>query len=300
MKFGQVEDPSKIDFTLPPTHPKTIQLLNRLNDSQERPFDVFVGCAKWNKQDLKGFYPRGTKDELVYYATQFNAIELNATFYNSPSKEQVLTWKEKTPDGFHFFPKLPNRISHFRRLLNVQEPTVAFCDAVSLFEDKLGMTFLQLHDNFKPDQLERLTAYLEAFPKGIPLAVEVRNKAWFVDQEILDAYTLLLERLHVANVLVDTAGRRDLLHMRLTSPQAFIRYVGANHPSDYARLDDWIERIKEWRAAGLQSLYFFVHQNIEKESPLLSAYFIEKLNQTFGLALHVPNAGEQGQQKLGL
>ena len=300
MKFGQVEDPSKIDFTLPPTHPKTIQLLNRLNDSQERPFDVFVGCAKWNKQDLKGFYPRGTKDELAYYATQFNAIELNATFYNSPSKEQVLTWKEKTPAGFHFFPKLPNQISHFRRLLNVQEPTVAFCDAVSLFEDKLGMTFLQLHDNFKPDQLERLTAYLEAFPKGIPLAVEVRNKAWFVDQEILDAYTLLLERLHVANVLVDTAGRRDLLHMRLTSPQAFIRYVGANHPSDYARLDEWIEKIKEWRAAGLQSLYFFVHQNIEKESPLLSAYFIEKLNQTFGLALHVPNAGEQGQQKLGL
>jgi len=300
MKFGQVEDPSKIDFTLPSTHPKTIQLLNRLNDSQERPFDVFVGCAKWNKQDLKGFYPRGTKDELAYYATQFNAIELNATFYNSPSKEQVLTWKEKTPAGFHFFPKLPNQISHFRRLLNVQEPTVAFCDAVSLFEDKLGMTFLQLHDNFKPDQLERLTAYLEAFPKGIPLAVEVRNKAWFVDQEILDAYTLLLERLHVANVLVDTAGRRDLLHMRLTSPQAFIRYVGANHPSDYARLDEWIEKIKEWRAAGLQSLYFFVHQNIEKESPLLSAYFIEKLNQTFGLALHVPNAGEQGQQKLGL
>jgi len=300
MKFGQVEDPSKIDFTLPPTHPKTTKLLNQLSDSQEETFHVFVGCAKWNKQDLKGFYPRGTKDELVYYATQFNSIELNATFYNAPSKEQVLTWKEKTPNGFKFFPKLPNQISHYRRLLNAQEPTIAFCDAVSLFEDKLGMTFLQLHDNFKPDQLERLAAYLEAFPPGIPLAVEVRNQAWFVDQKVLEAYTMLLERLHFTNVLVDTAGRRDLLHMRLTSPQAFIRYVGANHPSDYARLDEWIEKIKEWRAAGLQSLYFFVHQNIEKESPLLSAYFIEKLNQTFGLALHVPNAGEQGQQKLGL
>ena len=49
-----------------------------------------------------------------------------------------------------------------------------------------------------------------------------------------------------ANIIVDTAGRRDMLHMRLTTPSAFIRYVGANHPSDYTRLDDWVERIENW------------------------------------------------------
>jgi len=295
MKFGQVENPEAIDFKLPPTPSDTIHLLEESKNNHA--FEVYVGCAKWNKQDLKGFYPRGTKDELTYYATQFNAIELNATFYNSPSKEQVQVWKDKTPADFKFFPKLPNQISHFRRLLNVKEPTIAFCDAVSQFEEKLGMVFLQLHDNFKPDQFERLKAYVTDFPKGIPLAVEVRNQEWFLNKNVLGQYAALLERAQVSNVIVDTAGRRDMLHMRLTSPQAFIRYVGANHSSDYKRLDDWVERIKEWRDAGLQSLYFFVHQNIEKESPLLSAYFIEKLNKAFNLSLKAPKGSGAEEQK---
>ncbi|MFC6099939.1 DUF72 domain-containing protein [Olivibacter domesticus] len=287
MKFGQVEDPSKIDFSLPSTHPDTYALLEKAGNGTDI-FEVFVGCAKWNKQDLKGFYPRGTKDELSYYASQFNAIELNATFYNSPDKQQVDVWKNKVPEGFKFFPKIPNTVSHFRRLVNSKEPTEAFCDAISFFEDKLGMTFLQMHDNFKPSQFDRLKEYVTSFPKGIPLAIEVRNEEWFADKDASEKYFSLLEKEKVANVVVDTAGRRDLLHMRLTTPQAFVRYVGANHKSDYARLDDWIDRIKEWRDKGLKSLYFFVHQNIEKESPLLSAYFIEKLNLAFHLDLKLP------------
>lgn len=296
MKFGQVKDPSQVDFTLPNTHSDTIRVLNASKDKNA--FKVSVGCAKWNKQDLKGFYPRGTKDELTYYAGQFNAIELNATFYSAPDKQQVLTWKNKVPADFKFFPKLPNQISHYRRLLNADEPTIAFCDAISFFEEKLGMAFLQLHDNFKPTNLDRLSAYLASFPKGIPLAVEVRSEDWFKDKNVFDEFTRILEQQHMANVIVDTAGRRDMLHMRLTSPEAFIRYVGANHSSDYERLDEWVDRIRQWRSEGLQSLYFFVHQNIEVESPLLSAYFIEKLNKVFDLNLHIPkglaDTGEQG------
>jgi uncharacterized protein YecE (DUF72 family) len=100
-----------------------------------------------------------------------------------------------------------------------------------------------------------------------------------------------MEAHNATNIIVDTAGRRDILHMRLTSPVAFIRYVGANHESDYARLDEWIERIKNWQKKGLQQLYFFVHQNIEKESPLLATYFIEKLNAACKLHLTIPSKG---------
>lgn len=77
MKFGQVEDPSQIDFTLPKDHLRTKEILK---ETQSKDFNVSIGCAKWNKTDLKGFYPKGTKDELTYYSTQFNSIELNATF----------------------------------------------------------------------------------------------------------------------------------------------------------------------------------------------------------------------------
>jgi len=292
MIFGQVADPGSVDFTLPADHPETERVLS--SKSSNSSFEVFIGCAKWNKTDLKGFYPKGTKDELSYYSTQFNSIELNATFYNSPTMAQVETWKVKTPDGFKFFPKIPNTVSHFKRLIDVGAPVQEFCEAVSLFEEKLGMVFLQMHDNFKPKDFLRVESFVKEFPPAVPLALEVRNGEWFTNESIANRFYHLLEEYDRANVIVDTAGRRDMLHMRLTNSVAFIRYVGANHESDYKRLDDWLERIKIWRKQGLQKLYFFVHQNVEKESPLLSAYFIKKMNKEFNLNLTVPKTLNEG------
>lgn len=285
MKFGQVPDPSQIDFTIPKDHPRTKEILK---EKKSKDFNVYVGCAKWNKTDLKGFYPRGTKDELTYYSTQFNSIELNATFYSMPSPDQVSTWKDKTPDDFKFFPKITNTVSHYKRLLNTTEAVTSFATSVLNFDEKLGMVFLQLHDNFKPKDYERLEKFIQDWPKEVPLAVELRNEEWFADEETFNKTMDLFEKHNVTNIIVDTAGRRDLLHMRLTTPTAFIRYVGANADSDYTRLDDWIEHIKLWKNEGLENLYFFVHQNIEKASPLLSAYFIEALNKEFKMNIHVP------------
>lgn len=285
MKFGQVDDPSQIDFTLPKDHPQTKEILSQNKKGLE---NISIGCAKWNKTDLKGFYPKGTKDELSYYATQFNSIELNATFYGMPSSEQVQTWKEKTPENFKFFPKITNTVSHFRRLLNVDDVVTQFATAVLNFDEKLGMVFLQLHDNFKPKDYDRLEKFIEKWPKEVPLAVELRNNEWFADEEIFDKICALFTAKNITNIIVDTAGRRDMLHMRLTTPNAFIRYVGANAESDYQRLDDWLKRLSERKKQGLQNLDFFVHQNVEKASPLLSTYFIEQMNKSWKTEIHVP------------
>ena len=287
MKFGQSQNPEVIDFLLPADDPHTTEILKQ-NDTS-KPLTIYVGCAKWNKTDLKNFYPRGTKDELTYYSRQFNSIELNATFYGMPSRDQVITWKDKAPDNFRFFPKVTQSISHMRRLNDVQALTTEYCDNISNFEDRLGMVFLQLHDNFKYKNYDRLVSFIENFPKAIPLAVELRNTEWFNDKVVSEEVYSLFEKHQITNVLVDTAGRRDLLHMRLTTPKAFIRYVGANDPqSDRERLDDWINRLKIWVDQGLRDIYFFVHQNMELESPFLSAYFIERLNKEFGLNLQIP------------
>ena len=287
MKFGQSENPEFIDFQLPADDPKTSEILKQNNPA--KPMNVYVGCAKWNKTDLKNFYPKGTKDELTYYSTQFNSIELNATFYRIPSREQVINWKDKTPDGFKFFPKVNQTISHFRRLNDVQALVEEYCDNISNFEEKLGMAFLQLHDNFGPKNYDKLVNFIENFPKAIPLAVELRNTEWFNKKVVSDEVYQLFEKHQITNIIVDTAGRRDLLHMRLTTPIAFIRYVGANNPqSDRERLDTWIDQLKIWVPLGLRDIYFFVHQNLELESPFLSAHFIERLNTEFGLALQMP------------
>ena len=292
MKFGQVEDPSIVDFTLPSDHPRTAEILSKSNSELK---ELFIGCAKWNKTDLKGFYPRGTKDELTYYATQFNSIELNATFYGMPSPEQVITWRDKTPSDFKFFPKITNTVSHFRRLKDVFDPVTQYVTSVMNFDEKLGMVFLQLHDNFKPKDYDRLEKFVKEWPQEIPLAVELRNEEWFSDEEVFNTTCDLFEAYNITNIIVDTAGRRDMLHMRLTTPFAFIRYVGANAESDYERLDDWLERLEDWKSKGLEKIYFFVHQNLEKASPLLSAHLIKNMNEKWGTELIIPKlAGETG------
>lgn len=291
MKFGSVKDPSEVDFTLPEDHPDTLKVLKQKGGDE---LDAYVGCAKWNKKDLKGFYPRGTKDELTYYSRQFNSIELNATHYKTYGPEQAQEWKDKTPSDFKFFPKVVNSISHFKRLKGVEAPLEEYLHGMRGFGDQLEMIFLQLRDDFKPKDFDRVQRFVEIWPDDIPLAIELRHTDWFNDVAVADQVYQLFEKHGVANVITDTAGRRDLLHMRLTSPVAFIRYVGANHESDYTRLDEWVERLKFWKDQGMEKLYFFVHQNMEKESPMLSAHFIKRINRELGTELDIPGEREQG------
>lgn len=286
MKFGKVDDPGKVDLSIPADH---ADIKKVLKGKRAKRFSVYVGCAKWNKSDLKNFYPRGTKDELEYYSTHFNCIELNATFYRLFPAATFEKWYSTTPKEFRFFPKFYQSISHFKRLKDVEERVDLNVSRFSLLREKLGMPFLQLHNNFAPKDIDRVEAFVENWKQyDMPLAIEFRHTDWHTDAEISERIHKLLRKNKITNVLVDTAGRRDLMHMRLTTPTAFIRWVGANHESDRPRLDEWLDRLEKWRDAGLREAYFFVHQNVERESPLLSAYFIERLNKRLGIGLPIP------------
>ncbi|AXT55695.1 DUF72 domain-containing protein [Aquimarina sp. AD1] len=292
MKFGKVERPESINFVLPEDHQDTLKVLQKGGSND---VSVYVGCAKWNKQDLKGFYPRGTKDELFYYSRQFNCIELNATFYRIFSEDQFKKWYDKTPEGFKFFPKLVQNISHLKRLNEDVQPYVDqyVANAVHL-KEKLGTIFLQMHSNFAPKYFERVIRFVEKWPKELSLAIEFRHTDWFNDEVVASELYDLLESSNVSNVITDSAGRRDLLHMRLTNKEAFIRYVGANHETDYTRLEEWVVRLKTWKDQGIEDIHFFVHQNIEKDSPLLSKFFIELINNRLNTKLNLPNHSSDG------
>lgn len=286
MKFGKVEHPEMLELKLPPDHRETKAVLN---DFEAEKFEnISIGCAKWNRKDLKNFYPRGTKDELVYYASQFDSIELNASFYRMFPSEQFKKWHDKTGDDFRFFPKVPRLISHLKRLNDTEDLVTDFTTNLLPLENKLGMVFLQMPENFMPKYMELLSKFFGTWPREIPLAFEVRHTSWHNDEAVANELQDILRTYNITNIITDTAGRRDLLHMRLSTPTAFIRYNGANVDSDYSRLDEWVDRIEDWHQQGLKNLYFFVHQNLEKASPLLSAYFIEKLNERFSISLKVP------------
>ena len=285
MKFGKVENVDEVDFSIPPDHPDTDNVLSK---SKAKDLQVYIGCGKWNKTDLKNFYPKGTKNELEYYSTQFNSIELNATFRRRIWAPQYEKWANSTPQGFRFCPKLGQFISHIKRLDGVEESIDLFIENASHLGDRMGVPFLQMHDNFAPKDFDRVEKFADYWKFEIPVAIELRHGDWYADSDLFDQWSGVFEKHQIVNILVDTPGRRDMLHMRLTTPTAFVRFNGSNHPSDYTRLDTWIERVADWKKKGLKELYFFIHQVVEEESPKMSVHFIEGLNKRTGMDLKVP------------
>ncbi|MDB5133707.1 MAG: hypothetical protein JWP37_310 [Mucilaginibacter sp.] len=294
MEFGRVDHQqlAEIDFSLPPDPELTLTTLKAAKG--KGPLQVHVGCAKWGRKEWLGkIYPLKTKEInfLDEYVNHFDCIELNATFYQVYGPETIGKWRDKAASnpGFKFCPKFSQNISHIRRLKNAEEITTQFYKGILAFGDQLGPLFLQVGDNFTPKSLPELKAYLEHLPTDVPVFLEVRHKDWFAVPENRDALFNLLHQLNIGAVITDASGRRDCVHMNLPTPHAFIRFVGNSlDKTDYTRIDEWVERIKDWEKQGLQSLWFFMHQHDERYSPELCDYVVEKLNKALGLEIHRP------------
>jgi uncharacterized protein YecE (DUF72 family) len=292
MEFGRVtpDELDSIDFTLPPDRPESIDLLPK--QKQETKPGIYVGCAKWGRPEWVGtIYPKGTKerDFLEHYAQQFNTIELNATFYRLPTRKQTSAWKSKVGKDFRFCPKFTNKITHIKRLKDVQDMTDFFLESIAGFDENLGPVFLMVHPAMGPKALDTLGAFLSSMPKHIEVFTELRHKDWFADEATFGQLTTVLNTCKTGLVLTDVAGRRDCLHMYLNTGTAFIRFVGNGlHPTDYKRIDDWVDRLTIWLNYGIRNVYFFMHQHDELHSPILSRYLIEQLNLKAGTALKVP------------
>ena len=289
MKFGKVENPEMYAHGLPKDHTDT-KIALASNHSQLP--KVFIGCPRWAKAELKGFYPKGVKDELSYYSSQFNAIELNASYYRIFPPSIVDGWYDRSSPDFMFFPKVPQLISQFRRLKNCDDALNDFFVSISHFKEKLGTVFLQMNDNYGPHNFQDLLTFVNNWPKDLHLSVELRNSGWYSDSYVADDLCAMLQENRVAHTITDTLGRRDLMHMRLTNSSCFVRFTGANHSSDVTRIDDWFDRLTLWKDQGINQINFFVHQTIEKDLQMLSARLINKINEGWGYNLNVPGSSQ--------
>lgn len=292
MDFGKVstDELKTIDFSLPEDGQQTALTLAGKKALKKPQF--YVGCAKWGRKEwVNMIYPVKTKEAnfLDEYVKHFNAIELNAVFYSLPKPEQIRKWKEKaalnSSNGFLFCPKFSQSISHLKRLKGAEAATDIFLSGISEFGEYLGPCFLQMGDNFGPKNKEVLTAYLESLPADLSMFVELRNPEWFSEESNRKPLFEMLARLNKGAAITDASGRRDVIHMELTIPEVFIRFVGngeAFKASDEARIDEWVQRLKIWLDQGLEKVYFFLHQHDEKDTPILANYTIKAFNKHLG------------------
>ena len=291
MDFGRVDKIESVHFSLPPDHAITKEVLKSIKPNK-KPVRLYVGCAKWGREDWIGkVYPKGTpsKDFLSHYVQQFNCIELNALFYNLQPKKVIRRWATLAGDDFRFCPKFSNSISHIRQLKNAERETDRYIEHMLHFGNKLGPSFLQLSDRFGTNRAEVVENYIRILPRDFKTILEFRHHEWFSKNEDAENMFRLFRELKIGTVITDTLGRRDCVHMKLTTPLAFIRFVGNNlHPTDFKRIDSWVERIKKWMDKGLKEIYFFIHNHVELNSPELCKYAIEQFNKKCGTTVKVP------------
>ncbi len=306
MEFGKLPSIEQVNFSLPPDPPENAPVLERSTNSpayrngKQHTATLYIGATGWSMKEWNGkIYPTGTKpqDMLRHYTHQFNTIELNSTHYHIPDHFTILHWHDEAAADFKFCPKLLQRISHARDLA-VNGPLIEqFCEALSGLYGKLGPCFIQLPPHFGADRLPVLESFLQGF--SLPLAVEVRNESWFAHSQNFNRLAALLEKYGASTVITDVAGRRDVCHMRLTSPKVLVRFVGNNlHPSDFSRLDEWAARLEDWYSKGLSEAYFFTHEPDNLLAPDLAVYLFDKIKRnnsiaTRGPSINEPNSGEQ-------
>jgi uncharacterized protein YecE (DUF72 family) len=216
--------------------------------------DVHVGTSGWNYLEWKGsFYPKDMKPAamLAYYAGRFATVEVNNTFYRMPTAKVVEGWSAAVPAGFVFVLKAPQRITHFARLRDVDEPVRLFCDTARLLGARLGPLLFQLPPNFKVDT-GRLADLLALLPPGLRAAFEFRNATWFTDE----VYT----RLAAKNAALCIADNDDGATPAVaTADWGYVRLRATGYSDDDLR--GWLATLRRigerWRDAFL----FFKHED---------------------------------------
>ena len=218
---------------------------------------IRVGCSGWNYPDWRErVYPRGVPQRrwLEHYATLFDTVEVNSTFYRLAKPKAVAAWVDATPPDFLFAVKASRYLTHMKRLADMEQGIGRFYDAIAPLAEspKLGPVLWQLPERMDRD-VPRLADALDALPAGRH-CFEFRHESWFCD-EVLD----LLRSHDVALAIGDHPERQWQPWVR-TADWGFVRfhYGSRGRRGNYsdAELDELAPRVKKLARGAEVFVYF--------------------------------------------
>jgi uncharacterized protein YecE (DUF72 family) len=191
---------------------------------------------------------------LEHYATLFDTVEVNSTFYRLASRDAVARWVEQTPEHFLFTLKASRYLTHIKRLTKLGEGIEKFYERIEplVGTPKMGPLLWQLPENFHRDD-ERLGAALASLPPGRH-CFEFRHESWFVPE----VYALL--RDHGAALVVGDTPQRGFQTYEMTADWTFVRFHwgarGRRGNYSEAELEEWARRLEDWRERVEVFAYF--------------------------------------------
>ena len=225
---------------------------------------LLIGCSGWSYSDsfekggwFKVFYPSTQTKKLEYYAQFFDTVELDATFYEKfykyMTKDTFRTMTKVTPDNFQFSIKVPEIVTHDRRL-DVKSGAVTyleeFLSKISPLKtcDKLGAVLIQLPPSFTVKEFRNTEQFLDRLPRGYDYALEFRNPSWNTEGP-----WELLKHYNIAAVMTDSPKQDNLQFLSesiITANHSFIRWHGKrvkpryNYLYSKEELKPWVDKVK--------------------------------------------------------
>jgi uncharacterized protein YecE (DUF72 family) len=198
-----------------------------------------IGCSGWQYKHWRGaFYPADLPQSrwLDYYASTFDTVEINNTFYRLPEAAAFTAWKHGVPPGFLYAVKASRYLTHMKKLKDPEEPIERLFERARALGRTFGPTLYQLPPRWKLN-LQRLETFVRALPKRRRHAIEFRDPSWYVDEVFA-----LLARHRVALCLHDMAG--SATGQRAVGPFVYVRFHG---PEKYrGRYEDRV--LDHWAA----------------------------------------------------
>jgi uncharacterized protein YecE (DUF72 family) len=239
---------------------------------------VFVGTSGWIYKGWAGtFYPPETKapGHLEFYASKFNTVEINATFYRLPQENMVKGWYDRSPDRFVFAVKGSRFITHMKKL-NVDKPSIKrFFDRARLLKEKCGPILWQLPPNFGFNG-ERLDSFLRAVPRKYAHGVEFRHPSWYEREETFE----ILRRHHAAHVSISSL--RMPMNLNVTADFVYIRFHGLENGAahDYTRkeMQPWADHCRRCLDNGI-AVFVYFNNDWNTRAPLNAEVFRDMITK---------------------
>jgi uncharacterized protein YecE (DUF72 family) len=208
---------------------------------------IRIGCSGWNYATWRAsFYPTGLPASrwLEHYASVFDTVEVNTTFYRLARREAVERWVRQTPEGFCFAVKASRYLTHMKRLTDLDRGVQRLYEPLEPLAGagRFGPMLWQLPPNFRRND-ERLAAALDQLPPGRH-AFEFRHPSWFSDA----VYELL--RWHGVALAIGDRPEAEFQSHEITADFTYVRfhYGRRGRRGNYSdtELREWARRIAEW------------------------------------------------------
>jgi uncharacterized protein YecE (DUF72 family) len=224
-----------------------------------------IGCSGWEYKHWRGdFYPAELPKSrwFEHYASVFDTVEINNTFYRLPEETTFAAWAARAPAGFTYAVKASRFLTHMKKLKDPEEPLDRLFSRMRPLRAHLGPVLYQLPPGWKLDRA-RLEHFLQALPQGIQHVLEFRDPSWYAD-DVLE----MIERYGVSLCLHDMAG--SATGRQRVGPLVYSRFHGASghYSGAYStdRLESWAAWLSEARRGGAD-VYAYFNNDVGGHAP---------------------------------